>query len=104
MPKDKKYSLKSNRIQTKKGIKPIFLVIGGAIIVIIASLFVFQNKKEPFTPEIVGSPSLKVDEEYIDLGDIKLGRNVQTSFKVINVGDQELKFTQLPYVEVMEGC
>ena len=33
-----------------------------------------------------------------------LGKTVQVDFKLTNVGDQPLTFTEAPYVEVVEGC
>jgi len=105
MAAPKKYSSKSKKVQKKKETKtPLFLLGGGVIILLIASFFVFGKKPEPFTPEVVGSPKLQVDEALVDLGDVQLGKTVQTSFEVHNVGDQDLHFTQKPYVEVKEGC
>jgi hypothetical protein len=57
-----------------------------------------------FTPEVTGAPRLKVDKESIDLGDRKVEQLVSVSFEISNVGDQLLRFTQQPYIEVAEGC
>lgn len=57
-----------------------------------------------FTPEVIGAAKLKVDKESVDLGDRKVGQPVSVSFEITNVGDQPLRFTQLPYIEVKEGC
>jgi len=54
--------------------------------------------------EVHGATSLKVDKEQIDMGDVKLGRMVEASFLLTNVGDQPLRFTKPPYIEVVEGC
>jgi hypothetical protein len=54
--------------------------------------------------EVKGSPSLKVDQEKIDLGDVKLGKTVEVTFMLTNVGDQPLRFSKAPYIEVAEGC
>ena len=51
-----------------------------------------------------GAPSLKVDQDKVDLGDVPLGKTVTVSFQLSNVGDQPLRFNQAPYVEVVEGC
>jgi nitrate reductase NapE component len=56
------------------------------------------------TPEITGAPKLKADREVIDLGDIKLGNTTQATFTLTNIGDQLLKITGAPYIEVLEGC
>lgn len=104
MPKNKKKLSQRNRKQISKSNKSIFFVIGGVIIVLIASLLALQNKPVSYIAEVEGKPSLQVDEDKIDLGDVRLGTTVHTSFKIRNVGDQELKFTQVPFVEVKEGC
>ena len=54
--------------------------------------------------EVSGKPELKADRELVDLGDIKLGKTTTVAFEVTNVGDQTLKFTKAPYIEVVEGC
>jgi hypothetical protein len=54
--------------------------------------------------EVKGLPSIKLDRDKFDLGDVPLGQTVQVSFQVANVGDQQLRFSELPYVEVVEGC
>jgi hypothetical protein len=56
------------------------------------------------TIEVKGAPALKADKEKVDFGDVQLGRTVQVSFSVANVGDQPLHFTEAPWVEVVEGC
>jgi hypothetical protein len=55
-------------------------------------------------PEVAGAPRLKVDKESIDLGDRKVGQLVSASFEITNVGDQPLRFTEAPYIEVAAGC
>ena len=57
-----------------------------------------------FTPEVTGAPKLKVDKESVNLGDRKVGQLVSTSFEITNVGDQPLRFTEAPYIEVAAGC
>ena len=57
-----------------------------------------------FTPEVTGAPKLKVDKESVNLGDRKVGQLVSASFEITNVGDQPLRFTEAPYIEVAAGC
>ena len=54
--------------------------------------------------EVTGAPSLKVDQDTVSLGDINLGRTVNVSFLLTNVGDKPLKFSKAPYIEVKDGC
>ena len=56
------------------------------------------------TPEVTGAPKLKVDRDKIEMGDIKLGKTVQAEFALSNVGDQPLRITGDPVIEVLEGC
>lgn len=70
-----------------------------------ALLFILANAtKPPAEVEVTGRPSLKVDQEQVDLGDVHLGRTVRASFVLTNVGDQPLRLTRSPYTEVVEGC
>ena len=83
---------------------PLLFIFGGLAIIIIALLFAFQRKAEPYTPEVTGKPSLKIDKEMVDLGNVKLGQTVRVSFELKNIGDKPLRFSNVPYVEVKEGC
>jgi len=53
---------------------------------------------------VQGQSSIRVDQQEINFGDVKL--NVQQTFTitVTNVGDQPLRFAQAPHIEVVEGC
>ncbi len=84
---------------------PVVLLIGGALLLVLGVIFTLNKPAQPkATIEVSGSPSLKVDKEKVDLGDVKLGRTVDVKFTLTNVGDQTLRFTKAPYVEVVEGC
>ncbi len=93
------------RHHKKKQPWPLVLLVGGAVLLIFG---VVSALKKPSLPaaaiEVTGSPSLKVDKEKVDLGNIKLGQTVDVKFTLTNVGDQTLHFTKAPYVEVVEGC
>jgi hypothetical protein len=54
--------------------------------------------------EVTGAPSLKVDRQKVDLGQVKLGKPVEVKFELANVGDQTLWLTEAPFVQVVEGC
>jgi multidrug efflux pump subunit AcrA (membrane-fusion protein) len=83
----------------------LFALIGGGLSLILIAVFAFgQSAKPKTTIEVTGAPALKVDKEQVDLGQIKLGRTVEVSFRVTNVGDKTLRFTKTPYIEVKEGC
>ena len=104
---------KSNKHKKKTHSRsaPLILAIAGLVIVAGMAAFVLGNQKsdpafaqDDYVPEVVGQPSLKADREEIDLGDVKLGKTVSASFVLTNVGDQTLRFSEIPYVELREGC
>ncbi len=80
------------------------MALGGIAVLAIALFFTFRKPAPPYTPEVTGSPSIKVDKEKVDLGDMKLGSNANVSFEITNVGDSTLRITEAPYIEVKEGC
>lgn len=98
---NKKYAKRRNR----KSPWSLVFLIGGGLLLIVGAIFAFnQSSKPKATIEVSGSPSLKVDKEKVDLGEKKLGTTVEVSFQLTNVGDQTLRLTEAPYIEVKEGC
>jgi len=99
-----KYKKQAKKRKQKSAWPLVVLVVGGFLLVF-GAVFAFSQSSRPKAPiEVTGSPSLKVDKEKVDLGDVKLGQTVQVSFQITNVGDKPLRFTKEPYVEVKEGC
>ncbi len=92
----------------KKTRPPIWLwgliAAGVALIVFVVIQAISSNSAPPPAPSVTGGPVLQVDQEKIDFGDVKLGQTVEAKFEVSNVGDQPLRFTKKPYIEVIEGC
>lgn len=89
---------KNRRRPQKKAISPLILMIGGGVLLVAAALFVaFSNSGS-------GSPSLAVDQEVIDYGDVKFNDEKSFAIKVTNTGNGTLRFTEEPYIEVREGC
>jgi hypothetical protein len=84
----------------------LLLALGGVFLIGAAFFLMRGNQNsQPLTAiEVHGAPSLKADQEQIDLGDVPLGQTVQVSFRLTNVGDQPLRFSEKPYIEVVEGC
>jgi len=86
---------------------PMLVVLAGMVLVA-GALFAVWKMGQSSTPqvsvEVNGSPSLKVDKNEVDLGDVPLGKTVTVSFQLANVGDKTLNFSEKPYVEVKEGC
>ena len=100
--------IKPKKYSKRKKLKspwPLIALAVGALLLIFSVAAVFsQQSKSKVAIEVAGSPSLKVDKDKIDLGNVKLGKYVEASFKLSNVGDKTLRFTEAPYIEVKEGC
>lgn len=78
---------------------PWLLVVLGGILLIVAA-FIFANPGADGD----GTPSIAVDQQKIDYGDVKFGVEKAFAIKVTNTGDGTLRFSEEPYVEVLEGC
>ncbi|MBM4424690.1 MAG: DUF1573 domain-containing protein [Chloroflexi bacterium] len=87
---------------------PILLIAGGVLLVGIVAFAVWQaagGNSGPKVPvEVNGVPSIKIDKEKVDLGDVPLGQTVEVAFNISNVGNRQLRFTETPYIELVEGC
>lgn len=82
-------------------------IVGGIFLLTAGFLFAknaLQNRADPSLIEVSGQPSLQVDREFIDYGEVKLNTSLTFDVKLTNVGDKPLKITGDPYVEVAEGC
>ena len=93
-------SKKSNKYKKrkKKNFPWLLLVLGGILVAAAAFLFARQGGGSD------GTPSIAVDQQKIDYGDVKF--NVEKTFavKVTNTGDGTLRFKEEPYIEILEGC
>jgi hypothetical protein len=101
---------KKKHTQSKQPKVPSWLVLLGIVLVGIAALFAWsaiadsdaKSKRGPV--QVNGRAKFVADPAQIDLGDIRLGRTVQAEFKLSNTGDQPLSFTEVPIIQVVEGC
>ena len=83
----------------------LLIIVAGLALIVVA--VVSSNNVAPTaqsTIEVKDAPALQVDKEKVDFGNVPLGQTVEVKFEVANVGDQPLRFTKKPYVEVIEGC
>lgn len=93
---------KKNRRQKqkqKKNFPWVFLAFGGILLIVAAFFFARQGGGDGG-----GNPSITVDQQKIDYGDVKFGVNKTFAIKVTNTGDGTLRFKEVPYIEVLEGC
>ncbi|MGE5378223.1 MAG: hypothetical protein ACM3XO_24450 [Bacteroidota bacterium] len=88
------------RKQSQGGKFPWLLVmLGGGLLLLAAALFI-----KPGSGNAGGTPAIAVDQDRIDYGYIKFGGSRQFTLQVTNTGTGSLKFTEKPYIEVLEGC
>jgi len=91
-------SKKNRRQKQKKSFPWWLLAIGGVLLVMSAFFFANQSGNDG------GTPSITVDQQKIDYGDVKFNVNKTFAIKVTNTGDGTLRFKEAPYIEVLEGC
>ena len=89
---------KHKRQKQKQKFPWIFLALGGVFVVLAVFLFARQGGDGG------GTPSIAVDQQKIDYGDVKFGVNKTFAIKITNTGDGTLRFKEEPYIEVLEGC
>ena len=90
---------KKYKIQKQRKSFPWSLVAIGGVLLIIAAFF-FANRGG----DGGGTPSIAVDQQKIDYGDVKFNVNKTFAIKVTNTGDGTLRFSEAPYVQILEGC
>jgi cell division septal protein FtsQ len=102
-----KARLQDRRRQKRQRNTFVMLIAGGLLLLAGGFAMVktaLSNKADSSKIEVSGQPSLKVDQELIDYGDVKLNTNLTFALNLTNVGDEPLKISADPYVEVKEGC
>ncbi len=89
----------------KSSLLPLWLVLAGIGLILFAAWAISNgNTQAKASVEVKGAARLKVDQDKIDHGDVKLGTPISDSVRITNVGDQPLTFSEAPYIEVKEGC
>ena len=74
------------------------VIIGGVLLM--AAAFFFANQRG----DGGGAPSIIVDQQKINYGDVKFNTQKTFAIKVTNTGLGTLRFKEDPYIEVLEGC
>ena len=83
------------------------LILGGVLIIAAGSalgITAWKNRANPDLVSVIGQPSLRVDQELIDYGDVKFDTPKTFAINLTNVGDEPLVLSEKPYIEVKEGC
>jgi|SRR6476661_260191 len=94
-----KKNQKYRKQKQKKNFPWLFVVFGGGLLLLAVVLFANRSGGEGS-----GTPSIAVDQQKIDYGDVKFGVNKTFAIQVTNTGDGTLRFEEDPYIEVLEGC
>ncbi len=96
---------KSRKTAPPRSRAPLWLALGGLVFLIAAFAVWWSGiSQSKASIEVHGAPRLKVNQETIDHGNVKLGVTIKDTIHVTNVGDQPLRFTETPYIDVKEGC
>jgi hypothetical protein len=86
----------------------LWLAVGGVLLLIAGALLVLRpwsgDDKPQSTPQVAGTPRLMVDQTTVDHGYIKYDVPVRTTFRLSNVGDQQLEIVGAPQVQLIQGC
>ena len=93
MSKNKKY-----RKQKRREFPLPLVIFGGILLIVAAFLFARQGGDGG------GTPSIAVDQQKIDYGDVKFNVEKTFAIQVTNTGDGTLRFKEEPYIQVLEGC
>lgn len=93
------------KTKPRRSLLPLWLSLAGLVLLLIAGWAIGKsNSQASANIEVKGAPRLKVENDVIDHGNVKLGNPIRDDIRVTNVGDQPLRFSEPPYVEVREGC
>jgi hypothetical protein len=100
-------SWKKNRRQGSS--MGVMLLILGGLFVVGALALALPGRGGPTVVdesriEVRGQPSLRADPQAIDFGVVPLDTPKTFSFALTNVGDETLRISQDPYIEILEGC
>jgi hypothetical protein len=96
---NKKNNKKYGKQKQRNQFPWLFIVLGGGALLLAAFLFANRSASDGG-----GTPSIAVDQNRIDYRYVKFGENRQFSLNVTNTGDSTLRFSEKPYIEVLEGC
>lgn len=75
------------------------LVAFGGILLIVAAILIANRSGDGG-----GTPSIAVDQQSINYGDVKFDLPKSFAIQVTNTGTGTLRFKEEPYIEVLEGC
>ena len=105
-------SRKSRKYRCQRRFPTFWVLVIGGLLLVAGAILLFRpgggtsdGGTATLAPiQVQGQASIRVDQQEINFGDVKL--NVQKTFTitVTNGGDKPLRFAQAPYIEIVEGC
>jgi hypothetical protein len=85
----------------------VWLAVAGIVLLVAGLAVLLRPSAGAATaqaPVHTGGAKLAVDQEKIDFGTVPLDKTVQATFKLTNVGDQQLVIEGTPQIQVKKGC
>jgi len=91
-------------VSSRRNLTPLWIALAGLGLILFAFWTFWSSRQLNSNLEVAGQPKLRVDQELINYGDVRLGTTIRSEITLTNTGDQPLVFKRKPYVEVREGC
>jgi hypothetical protein len=84
--------------------RPLWLVLGAGLALLLVGVLVWVLIQPSYTPEVTGRPNFVIDQTRLDYGDVRNNTSVTAAFHVRNTGDQPLIIGNHVHVQVVDGC
>ncbi len=91
--------MSKKRRNQKKELPWLAVIIGGTLLIIVALVIAVNQDSDDG-----GTPSVAVEQQVIDYGEVSYNQPIDFTIKVTNTGDGTLRFTDSPSIEILEGC
>jgi hypothetical protein len=104
---DAKLTASRGKQQTRRSLPwPVWAALGGLVLLAAGLVFLSRPGTQAASekPLVTRQPKLVVNQDKIDFGTVPLGKPVEATFKLTNVGDQPLEIEGQPTIQVLKGC
>lgn len=96
--------LTSNQQNSAVRKRPLWLALGGALLLLVVAVLVWAISQPAYTPEVTGRPNFVIDQPLLDYGDVRNNTSVTAAFHLRNTGDEPLIIGNHLHVQVVDGC
>ena len=96
--------LVSNQRDSATRKRPLWLVFGTGLVVLVVGALVWAISQPTYIPEVTGRPNFVIDQTLLDYGDVRNNTSVTAAFHVRNTGDEPLIIGNHLHVQVVDGC